>query len=550
MGRNPNREGFRRLWRGCGLSRRAANQHDSDGDGAPDAVEASLGRDPEDHDIDGDGVPDGRELALGSSPLLTDSDGDGLDDGVEVSWGAASTNDVALWLDISAATNRVILFTDADDDSAELPMPFPLHLCGATMTNLSVNANGLAGFPLPSHYTPGNMPVGNGAKTVFFLHGFRVPGEAARGWGAEMFKRLWQSGSNARFVAVTWAGDYNWTGNWASGFHYHENAFNALKTAGALKALVEREQPMAANRVVMAHSLGNMVVCEALRKGLSVGKYFMFDAAVPSEAIDGTLQGATPEDEPYDKYVPGDWRGYTNLSWASNWHRLFAGDPADSRCKMGWPDFFADALGNVGTVYNYYSTGDPVFMETAVVPELTEGVFHWQPLGWTWPPANLSFTFENYSWQKQETRKGVNFAIGTQNGGWGFRCWDGVLGAPFGWKCYSADEAAAMVADGSITNSSVFSTAGTSLNNPNATEADIREALAKHVPAVSSAVGKTNINSNLLPSFNLNDAQFRQGWGRNEGFYSGLWLHSDIKDMSYFYISHFFEDIATKGSLK
>ena len=125
---------------------RAASQHDTDDDGAPDAIEASLGLDPDDPDMDGDGVPDGRELALGASPFLVDSDGDGLDDGAEVSWGAAATNGATLWIDMSSLTNRVILFADVDDDCAGLAIPFPLHLAGAAMTNLAVNANGLVGF--------------------------------------------------------------------------------------------------------------------------------------------------------------------------------------------------------------------------------------------------------------------------------------------------------------------------------------------------------------------------------------------------------------------
>ena len=124
----------------------AGSQRDTDGDSAPDAVEGSLGLDPLDPDMDGDGVPDGRELAIGASPLLSDTDGDGLDDGVEISRGAASTNGMALWIDTSAATNLVVLFIDSDDECVTLPMPFPLLIAGAAMTNLSVNANGLVGF--------------------------------------------------------------------------------------------------------------------------------------------------------------------------------------------------------------------------------------------------------------------------------------------------------------------------------------------------------------------------------------------------------------------
>lgn len=72
----------------------------------------------------------------------------------------------------------------------------------------------------------------------------------------------------------------------------------------------------------MTQSLGNMVACEALREGLQVGKcYFMFDAAIPSESIDGTLRAESADDGPFPKYVRPEWRGYTNACWSANWHR-------------------------------------------------------------------------------------------------------------------------------------------------------------------------------------------------------------------------------------
>ena len=49
-------------------------------------------------------------------------------------------------------------------------------------------------------------PPGNN-KDVVFLHGFNVNQGDARGWHAETFKRLWHSGFNSRFHAVTWRGD-------------------------------------------------------------------------------------------------------------------------------------------------------------------------------------------------------------------------------------------------------------------------------------------------------------------------------------------------------
>ena len=109
--------------------------------------------------------------------------------------------------------------------------------------------------------------------------------------------------------------------------------------------------------------------------------YFMFDAAVASEALDGTLQAASDEDDGYLKYVPSDWRGYTNLCWAANWHRWFQGDANDSRGRMGWPDYFADAIANAVTVCNYYSSGDEIFEEMPSTPSALSGVFHWPTAG-------------------------------------------------------------------------------------------------------------------------------------------------------------------------
>ena len=62
----------------------AADRHDSDGDGLPDAFERLVsGSSPSSSDTDGDGLSDGDEMGEGSDPLSADSDGDGLDDAAE-----------------------------------------------------------------------------------------------------------------------------------------------------------------------------------------------------------------------------------------------------------------------------------------------------------------------------------------------------------------------------------------------------------------------------------------------------------------------------------
>lgn len=67
-------------------------QQDTDGDGLPDAVEATYGTDPSVQDTDGDGYTDGAEVRAGYDPLnkdpsaRLDSDKDGLLDNEECTW--------------------------------------------------------------------------------------------------------------------------------------------------------------------------------------------------------------------------------------------------------------------------------------------------------------------------------------------------------------------------------------------------------------------------------------------------------------------------------
>ena len=169
-----------------------------------------------------------------------------------------------------------------------------------------------------------------------------------------------------------------------------------------------------------------MVACEALREGLQVSQYYMFDAALPSESIDETLRVESSEDAGFTKYVRPDWRDYTNACWASNWYRFFENDLTDARGQMKWPGRFTNALANATEVFNYYSSGDSVFHETEDPPWLLEGVLE---------------STDNYCWQKQETLKGMKVVAGTAYGGWGFHRWR-IAG--FDYQ-YTSTEAANMV---------------------------------------------------------------------------------------------------------
>ncbi len=127
-----------------------------------------------------------------------------------------------------------------------------------------------------------------------------------------------------------------------------------------------------------------------------------------------------------------------------------------------------------------------------------------------------------------------------------------MLNAAVTMEAYdSAAEANSMVEDGSVTNDPVFNIAGTQLNNRNATQDDIWLSLAKHVPAVSSPVGKMTIFDGT--DFDLNDGNvigLPNGWGRSGNVYGQSWLHSDMKDMAYFYVFSLYTEFVTKGMLR
>ena len=137
---------------------------------------------------------------------------------------------------------------------------------------------------------------------------------------------------------------------------------------------------------------------------------------------------------------------------------------------------------------------------------------------------------------------------GTLHGGWGFHCWEETVEGEPEFVMHSAAEANAMVDDGSVTNDPVFSIAGTQLNNRNATQDDIWLSLAKHVPAISSPVG--GMATLGFEDHDLNGQSYREGWGRQGSVYNQNWLHSDMKDMSFFFVYPFYDEVIQKGMLK
>lgn len=88
--------------------------------------------------------------------------------------------------------------------------------------------------------------------------------------------------------------------------------------------------------------------------------------------------------------------------------------------------------------------------------------------------------------------------------------------------------------------------------NHDAPEKDVFLALAKHVPALSSPVGGNAVSfGNRIENHDLNFGDiYRNGWGRSHPVFEDSWLHSDMKDMAYFYVYKLYEQLVQKGNLK
>ena len=399
--------------------------------------------------------------------------------------------------------------------------------------NIRAAAGGTVGAARGSRLSePSGLPdAETNGKHLVFVHGYSVSEEKARGWAAEMFKRMWQSGANCAFTSVTWYGDDSrkwWYLNNTP--NYYVNVEHAFESAPALAGMVAQ---LPGEKVVAAHSLGNMLVSSAIvDEQMLVSAYFMLNAAVPLEAYDAD---EVTDESSYNMANP-DWHAYTNRLWASRWHEAWERlDPNDGRCGMTWRGRF----GNIANAYNYYSTGDEV---------LTNG------------NGTVQFLLSgDFAWYNQESRKGQwpMLLPGNNEAGWSFN------GAYDTLMFHMSPENAANLSDDMIRTNSFFGlfdevglygTNGSVL----ATQPAVRQhALADGIPAESYAAGANRIgNRNLVwgDDRNINMPAMPSvlmAWDRLYGVgHNQAWKHSDIKERPYQVVRDVFMSIIENGDLR
>ncbi len=397
-----------------------------------------------------------------------------------------------------------------------------LAMCISSVEDMyrHVNTRGLSGEGVTwpsSTGEPANRPDSDtSSRHLVFLHGANVSQANSRAWASEVFKRMWQTGMTAKFTAVSWRSDIGSSAN------YQENASNAFFTASVLANQVAA---LPGTKVLMAHSLGNMVCSSMIQDyGLVPSSYLMCNSAVPSEAFDTDVSLRVPQ------LVHPEWEEYPTNSWASSWHWLFRNEPNDDRKFLGWPGRFSNV---VPYVVNFYSTGDEV-LELAA-----NNYVH----SWT----GVSGSLGHYSWHKQELFKGRGGIGGTDWSGWNIE--ENVLGI----DKISVAEAQTMTESDFRTNT-VFYCYPSSMNSTNIALLVRGAHLAQGIPALAPSAGHTyfgdeTLDDDMIDLDNLLKVPRPNGWPELSD-YPNRWLHSDMKDVAYFYNYKFYEKATEKGNLK
>ena len=130
-------------------------------------------------------------------------------------------------------------------------------------------------------------------QTIVFVHGWNQSPDGASNFAETMFKRLWNRGFKGRYAAV------RWNTHWSSAFNnvpgigqtlsayladYNDSEHEAWLAGEALKSFVISLP--GATKNVIAHSMGNVVVGGALRRGMTIDNYALLHGAVPASCYD------------------------------------------------------------------------------------------------------------------------------------------------------------------------------------------------------------------------------------------------------------------------
>lgn len=376
----------------------------------------------------------------------------------------------------------------------------------------------------PGEYYPDRLTNG---QYFVHVHGFANDADMARGGHAEMFKRMHQMGSKARFVGVSWFGD--------TGADYHHAVRHAFFTGDILAQYLPQDGEI----IIAAHSLGNLVVSEAIEYGgLDAKAYYMINAATPIEAYD-PVQTTGADGRVMEEFMTEtSWRplrAHRKKLFASDWYRLFAEN--DGRHKLTWKGRFANKVPQIAI--NFYSTGEDVVAN----PGMTESV------GEHLKDVILNFDASTHAWVAQEISKGsdlMDIILKDTHAGWH----ENEDSAP--WQAIQEQDNWEQRIDELVSEEFVrqhpfhepfrqpnLYDAAKGSAEGNSKEVQYR-LLATAIPAKSFAVAANPINILRTKdrNFNMMTLKNEHGeWPRGEA----AWLHSDFRDVALCYVHKMYD---------
>ena len=428
-----------------------------------------------------------------------------------------------LILEGTADTEAPLLLEVWKDGSKIMERTMPLHVSGVEDMYRWINLRPDAPSYYPSRTNePPNRPDADCLdETVFLAHGYLVTREDARSWASECFKRLYQCGMNARFCGMSWRADEG------SAADYYLNVQNARQAAALLAPIINA---MPADKVFLAHSLGNMLASYAIADfGMDVDKYFALNAAVAAEAFDAST---TDDSDGQVNYMRHDnWVGFSNRTWTACWHRLF--QPADDRSRLTWRNRFTNVLDRT-EFYNFWSSGDEVLeIATDGTPTILE--MAWMIIN-PWSDGDTS----QYIWHKQEFYKGRNIIYGTGWAGWGFES--------------NVTAAAANAASNAVLRDApIFEHDPESMFAASISTNDTNNILIKGIPALCWPLGRRLITINGVSDRNIDMNNSALTWRPNGWLshdkYGDRWLHSELIYVAHYYSYKLYETFIATGGL-
>ncbi len=463
-------------------------------------------------------------------------------------------------------SRRPLLLEVRQDERAVATFELPLSLGRVESmyrhVNLCRTAYEYSGRPAPIKKPgrptqtddPTGLPDGEtNDRWVVMLHGYNVSGDAARGWHAESFKRLRALGSNARFVGITWNGD--------TGLDYHKAVYQAFQSGDAVPGALTFADP--SRTLLVAHSLGNVVACQAIQAGFTPAHCFMLNAALPIEAIAGEV-GSPDQAKEMTELL---WRPYPRRLFMSDWYRSHP--LLDQRRTYTWTNAFS-RVRRLGSVSNCYSAGEDV-------TNCPKGMVSASVLATLWSGRAVDYGV----WKTQELLKGVGWsrsigaiAMERPEAGWGFNpAWRGrfipnaASKAAGGYYEKLPPELASALTAEQLSKAPFFTPlkeswlheARPARLSPLLDSPHIRyDLLARAVPAMSYAAGASPIPSSgpatQLRNFDLEASGRTPGRWPSEGHTtpvtSGRWLHSDFKNAALPFVHPLFAKMIESASLR